>query len=814
MPHFPVHISNFSRWLQPWADSLDWKYGNRDRHIDPQEIATLERLAYSHPYYARALPAARALKREYAALTRRVTHTHSNPASDFGRLVMELVQGRPPHTINPRNLAWYVRNDETAKLLVEANPSVYHVLPADFHTKSGMIQHYLDRCYDPNDLMTLTRGLSKNVIAADPKLYAKMVRTYIQFAFQSVRRQDDFREIEKRAFEHVTSILPPAREVVEDKDSLLEMLKEVSPRILKFAPSRWLKDPDFCVEAAAANPAALSEIKPEIIKKASFQKSLLKRNIMSYMHLKHMGVEIRKTALSDPDTISQLAYFEKDVWNMIAKQSQTKALVSKTIQNGASLKGVKPSIANDPKIKQTACSVSGFNFPDINATAEEIRDLALKALGAPNNKYGDTASLAAAVWEKLPDALKTDSNFLKQATLVNGAMLQYCPEETKKDLEFVREVVAHCGSAWQHAHETIQQNDEVLLAAIASKNWDVLDLLPKDIFYREGFVPKAIKANPSVWHILPEELRSKEKALETTRDTGYLCFPADQQASFDPDFMLKMISANVNAIQTCAPRLLASPQFMTKVARAFPPVLDMPLKTAVPKELIFYMYPDVKRAYEDLKPQYEELDITKPWLLKDLTTLKEIIKNRNEPDPQDKPLAIVIFPKEDHNGAFMWNNLENINDGYHVKYYEADSEQDFIDAIQESTEARKADFVYIGGHGSRDVTSFGAEDPAMEKTLWDYAVLDLGDESQMVQEKLGDCVKDGAPVVMKSCSVAKGRGHAQNIVNMVSRIFPGTDCYGPVISTNNWIKLDDNGLFVDPGYAGGPWITHKTRYEG
>lgn len=153
--------------------------------------------------------------------------------------------------------------------------------------------------------------------------------------------------------------------------------------------------------------------------------------------------------------------------------------------------------------------------------------------------------------------------------------------------------------------------------------------------------------------------------------------------------------------------------------------------------------------------------------------LTEIVKNRESPKPDGRPLAIVVYSKADHNGAF--NSIEHIAtlraNGYRVMYYEARTDREFVDSAKEAAglgkkDQQKADLLIIGGHGRADGVFLG------EGQTGESGRLDLGDEKMLRDSKVGEVLAKDGQIVFQSCSTGKGEKGADNMANLLREIFP------------------------------------------
>lgn len=116
--------------------------------------------------------------------------------------------------------------------------------------------------------------------------------------------------------------------------------------------------------------------------------------------------------------------------------------------------------------------------------------------------------------------------------------------------------------------------------------------------------------------------------------------------------------------------------------------------------------------------------------------------------------------------------------------------------MQEATinAEQQADLWLIGGHGCYQNIRFG-EGAGEEK------LLDLNDRNQL--KGVCGAVAAGGTIVLDSCSTGRGKYGGPEITNMAEFIhqdMPDVTLYAPTHPVSGVVKVDENGMFVDPGY--------------
>lgn len=161
----------------------------------------------------------------------------------------------------------------------------------------------------------------------------------------------------------------------------------------------------------------------------------------------------------------------------------------------------------------------------------------------------------------------------------------------------------------------------------------------------------------------------------------------------------------------------------------------------------------------------------------------EVLKIRDDPislnDP--RPLAVAIFPKTDHNGAFesySYPTIERLMElGYRVVYYEAGYEHEAERYLSEVAGGgkRKADIIVLSGHGTSTTMALSGADFGLggimdnEKIYIDTSDFKSGD----LDINLPKYLSPDGDLVLCSCSNGEGRDkNPDNLANTIARTLP------------------------------------------
>jgi hypothetical protein len=153
-------------------------------------------------------------------------------------------------------------------------------------------------------------------------------------------------------------------------------------------------------------------------------------------------------------------------------------------------------------------------------------------------------------------------------------------------------------------------------------------------------------------------------------------------------------------------------QILINALEAYQPNMTAPkwlfLQNALPESNITYYSPpaDIKKLAADCV----KLGICYPERFADINELKACVKLLNPANPTqpnieqrdpNKPVALLIFNRADHNGAFEANHISELRaKGYQVLYYEVDLDTEIPAIFEQVGRQRKIDFVEYAGHGS------------------------------------------------------------------------------------------------------------------
>ncbi|HKY62299.1 MAG TPA: hypothetical protein VJR29_02680 [bacterium] len=161
----------------------------------------------------------------------------------------------------------------------------------------------------------------------------------------------------------------------------------------------------------------------------------------------------------------------------------------------------------------------------------------------------------------------------------------------------------------------------------------------------------------------------------------------------------------------------------------------------------------------------------------------------------DRPVAVVIGPTSDYNGAFASHTgfpvLDSLMESgrFHVLYFESADEAGAREALRTAHEGvhRRLHTVVFSGHGMRTGLALEGPDPARPETVVASREEDFIDISDLVSGDLGDLdaiLEPDGQILMWSCSNGEGGADAVNLANGMAEAAPGRPVYSTPIPTN------------------------------
>lgn len=497
-----------------------------------------------------------------------------------------------------------------------------------------------------------------------------------------------------------------------------------------------------------------------------------------------------------------------------------RALMAKVLlRDGRCFEQLPEALRNDPQLASIALAQDGslirFAGPKVLADAQCLAN-ALRSAPHAVTLLPEALREDPKVWER---ALKVDGQVALSmpADLPGRAtlMARYLPRAlTLADAtanapgwgsrpKDVLQLLAHFGAAQVAPHvdaalwkdrafaEQALVADPTAFAVLApalQKSPKLQSLAARDprfyALWNPGFTPKredvlvALEKDPSLYSRAPS-------------------WRGDRQATFTA------LCLDASQLKIAPPELQNDLELLGEAA-AVNPLLVWELGPTRQAQL-FAASPKAKASWESLSKTLEGLNITQlerfhgDWRL-----LREIIDVRKSIDvPDGRPLATVVYGKEDWNGGLgSGDTLAKLRQGHRVAYFEAETDVEAMEAVRRASRAQPTDLLVLGGHGDQNVTALGGSDPRVFGSLGgpSRSSLDLHDAQLLRLAGLRDCLAPGGNLVLVSCSTGRGLNLERNMANLFAQAVPQVTVWAPNFPTNVDFRVDAAGRFVEPGF--------------
>jgi hypothetical protein len=298
-----------------------------------------------------------------------------------------------------------------------------------------------------------------------------------------------------------------------------------------------------------------------------------------------------------------------------------------------------------------------------------------------------------------------------------------------------------------------------------------------------GFIKEILSRNGMALPYVEEALRNMDDNIFTAIDQNSRAIKYVSSSKLTDDFLIKLLERNW--------KILREPLIEDRIKNSG---IDSPLRK-------FY-----EETLAPVIAELKALNIDHFDRFQNSTIAKEIIENRTRCKLNDeRPLALVLYPKSDGRRAFRNNQIEElIRRCYRVVYYEINQENEAYQAMTEMGR-EQIDLLILGGHGDQTSLAWGADDPSLgaPKTTEEF-YLDISDGPDFKRRALNEFLKPNATVILDSCDSGKGTNGATNVANMLGHELPLCTILAPngSISIDTYI-YDESNHVVDVEYRRG-----------
>jgi hypothetical protein len=179
--------------------------------------------------------------------------------------------------------------------------------------------------------------------------------------------------------------------------------------------------------------------------------------------------------------------------------------------------------------------------------------------------------------------------------------------------------------------------------------------------------------------------------------------------------------------------------------------------------------------------------------------INDVVLNRIMLRADGRPMAMIVFPKEDWNRAFRpdstWGNSYDFvkqlkEKGYRVLYYEARTENDLYNAIREGGVTQKISVLLMAGHGHPGGIGFGGNYREINE---------IGFNDMIEIRELAEYMAEGCVVILDSCSTGAGRN---NIARRLGDSLPGCRIFAPKYDCSGFgFRYDENNRVIGAAHC-------------
>jgi hypothetical protein len=424
------------------------------------------------------------------------------------------------------------------------------------------------------------------------------------------------------------------------------------------------------------------------------------------------------------------------------------------------------------------------------------------------------------VVDSLGEALQTwpplaDRALQRRLIAANALSLRWLDPAWGESRELAAEVVRTQGLALaQFAPEV--RSDPALLAKAAASDPRILLQLSLDFGRPEyrAILMQAVERHPRLFDNLaqteqrfPELLRLAATAMAHPQKAAPAGGSAEDPLPVDAALARKLVATQIGVLARLPPALLKDPQFMVEAVRAFPPILDDLPRGSLPRAALVALAPELEGLARSYRARLDHAGISDPFRFANKETLEAILATRERGPTSSKPRALVLFARDDHNGAFRANQLPELVRHYEVEYVEVGDEHELLTAWAGATDrGAPLDLVVVGAHGARHGAVLGAHDLTRSAKDDERLFIDLSDRDQFRQALAKVRYAPGAKLIVDGCSMGKGRQNALNVANMM-RDATGLTTFASVFDSTSSRWIDRAGR-VRPEFEGGPFQTY------
>jgi hypothetical protein len=458
--------------------------------------------------------------------------------------------------------------------------------------------------------------------------------------------------------------------------------------------------------------------------------------------------------LYDRDFLLDVLKQNSEVFRYIPEEFQEDRdfVLQAAARNGLVLQYLSPDFQGDREVVATAVENNGRVFMYASAALRENSEFALEMC----KKNYEALSGAS-------DSLRNDREFVSECLRNDWRSFQYASCDLQRDREFIFEMLSrgiNCRLV-QYADESIRSDQEVMLEAI-KKDAYAFTYASDDLQNNRDFVLSAVRINGLAVRYASKFEDDHEIALEAVKQNARAL--PETRFLYDGEIL--------------AHALLRGNESTRYYLHDSDEDEVWPIVTSLLAEEGYPMPAGVD-SFDRLYGFFEEdLDIDYVRTMHSLTDIFTVYQNRIHFTDDTRPIALLIFTKNDTIGVFDAGRIINAFVGsghYYTLYYEARNEDEVIKIMEgvQNEYHRPVDLLFLAGHGSRTALSLADQGPDENETLEiDNSDFDPPPDGNNFGDLLASLMDPNGQIFLDSCSNGEGGETGDNLANHVAQSVP------------------------------------------
>lgn len=469
------------------------------------------------------------------------------------------------------------------------------------------------------------------------------------------------------------------------------------------------------------------------------------------------------------------------------------------------IKYVDKKFGNDPDFILRAIARNHRTILYVDPEFQVEEEILLAALAVRVDILEEDVLMAAT------SDLRCDPDFMLKAAAINIDVLKYADRSLLEDPDFILAAIGLDARAITYVGWEGWQSDQEFILLATKKSATVIFYIDETLKKDPTFMLDAIRINAAAFRHADTSLRSNARfALKAIKLKGAALQYADDSLKLNKTFVQTAVRTNGWAFYHVDASLRQDVDYMVGVLAS-----------------VGWSLPTVDRGTLRLDEKtyrtLRDLNIEFPQRFCSQRLLREVIQNRQNLATDDtRPMIVFLYPKADHNRAFVRNEMEEFAQrNYRIVYFESSTDlDDYSNLLAATLEVGKqARYIEWGGHGTQEKVSRSAPDPALGVTENEIYYFDTSDVEEMraLEEagdfRFADCIEPGGRITWRACSTGKGREGTSNVANATHDIF-GVPVKAPEVPTGfEHYVFDEDNRIIDVVYHAGTEFTYSINED-